>query len=257
MKVISWNVNGLRAILQRGLIDFIKEEEPDCLCLQEIKATPVDVDASVWPEGYHAVWNPAEKKGYSGTLCLLKGDPQHFQRGIGNPTGDSEGRVITVDWGPYYIVTVYTPNSQNELRRLSFRIRSWEVAFRRYIVSLQAEKPVIVCGDLNVAHEEIDIANPKSNRRNAGFTDEERRAFGRLLSLGLVDTFRHLHPGEPDHYTWWSYRMNARARNVGWRLDYICISESLLPQMEEAIIYKDVKGSDHCPVGLKLQTVTA
>ncbi len=253
MKLISWNVNGLRAVLKKGLIDFIESEQPDVLCLQEIKSLPESVDSRVWPQNYHVFWNPAIKAGYSGTLMLVRDNSHSVTAGIGNKTGDAEGRVQTLDLGEFYLVNVYTPNSRHELVRLGYRIRSWEVSFRKHLARLTKIKPVVVCGDFNVAHEEIDLANPASNRRNPGFSDEERRAFGKLLKTGFIDTFRHLHPDQPNHYTWWSYRTNARARNVGWRLDYFLISKILLPLMETAIIYKDVEGSDHCPVGLKLK----
>ena len=250
MKFVSWNVNGLRSVLGKGLLEYIREEQADVYCFQEIKAEAHQVEVA-WPEGYRAHWNSAEKKGYSGTLILTRQAPIDVTTGIGEAVGDSEGRVITAEWEDYYLVNVYTPNSQNELARLDYRVQTWDPAFREHCCRLAARKPVIFCGDLNVAHQEIDLANPSSNRRNAGFTDEERQSFSDLLDRGFIDTFRRFDPS-PRQYSWWSYRAGARARNVGWRIDYFGASAVLADRLRGAWIRPAVTGSDHCPVGLEL-----
>jgi len=251
MKLISWNVNGLRAALRAGLADFMARENPDVLCLQEIKATPADVESSVF-DGYHVTWNPAEKKGYAGVLIATKQKPLAVVPGLGQPEHDSEGRLLVAEFPDFHVATVYTPNAQRGLARLDYRLQ-WDAAFQKWLRALTTEKPVVLCGDLNCAHQEIDLANPKENRRNAGFSDEERASFSSMLDAGLVDTFRALHPGQPGHYSWWTYRNNARARNIGWRLDYWLVSQKLWPQVQRSLILQDVAGSDHCPVMLELQ----
>jgi len=258
MKLLSWNVNGLRAALKKGFRDFLAAEQPDVLCLQETKLSSDLVDAFVF-EGYpHLYWNCAEKKGYSGTAVLSKTEPWTVTYGLGSAEHDREGRVITAEYPDFYLVTVYTPNSQNHddngrPRRLDYRTLEWDVAFLQYVKTLEEAKPVVFCGDLNVAHTEIDLANPKSNRKNAGFTDEERARFDAILEAGFVDTFRRLYPEARDRYSWWSYRAGARKRNVGWRIDYFCVSASLAPSIEDALILDQIEGSDHCPVGLVLK----
>lgn len=249
MKFISWNVNGLRAVCGKGFEDIFKDLDADFFCLQETKLSPGI--ASPEFEGYHSYWNLADKKGYSGTAIYSRKEPVSVSYGIGDDVHDHEGRVITLDMGEFYLVTVYTPNSQDQLARLDYRME-WENAFRDYLVGLDKEKPVIVCGDMNVAHKEIDLKNPKTNRRNAGFTDEERAEFTKLLEAGFVDTFRLKHPDLTDAYSWWSYRMRAREKNVGWRIDYFVVSERLAPKVTNANIRADIYGSDHCPVELDL-----
>lgn len=249
MKFISWNVNGLRAVCGKGFDEIFSDLNADFFCMQETKLSPgIPV-----PEfkGYHSYWNLAEKKGYSGTAIYTRHEPKSVSYGIGHDIHDHEGRVITLDMGEFFLVTVYTPNSQDQLLRLEYRME-WEKAFRNYLVNLDKEKPVIVCGDMNVAHKEIDLKNPKTNRRNAGFTDEERGEFTKLLDAGFVDTFRQVHPNLTDAYSWWSYRMRARDKNVGWRIDYFVVSERLAPKIENANIRADIYGSDHCPVELDL-----
>ena len=251
MKLVSWNVNGLRAILGKGMGDAVEALEPDVLCLQEIKARPEQVNdlwISSWP---HQLWNPAEKAGYSGVLILSRVQPLSTSAGIGWPEHDREGRVCTMEFEQFYLVNCYTPNSQNELVRLPYR-EQWDAAFRKYVAALAETKPVVFCGDLNVAHEEIDIARPRENRFSAGFSDQERAGFTLLLEAGFTDTFRALHPEEPGWYSWWSYRAGARARNVGWRIDYFCVSNPLAPRVKGAAIHPDVTGSDHCPVSLEI-----
>jgi len=256
-KLISWNVNGLRAVLKKGFSDFLAGSRADVVCLQETKISQ-DLVAGFEFDGYPFVyWNCAGKKGYSGTAILSKIEPLSVQNGIGIAKHDGEGRVITAEFGDYYLVTVYTPNAQNHdenkrPRRLDYRTLEWDVDFLSYVKELEKVKPVVFCGDLNVAHTEIDLANPKSNRKNAGFTDEERAGFDNILAAGFIDSFRSLYPGRTEAYSWWSYRAAARARNVGWRIDYFCVSESLKPKVQAAEIHADVHGSDHCPVGLKL-----
>ena len=249
MKLISWNVNGLRACMKKGFEDFFKEVDADIFCVQETKLQEGQIDFC--PEGYECYWNYAERKGYSGTAVFTKKKPLEVIFGIGIDEHDHEGRVITLEYEDFYFVTVYTPNSQSELARLSYRMR-WEDAFRDYLKELDAHKPVIVTGDMNVAHEEIDLKNPKTNRKNAGFTDEERDNFSDLLAAGFVDSFRYFYPDKTDAYSWWSYRFKAREKNAGWRIDYFVVSDRLKEQMKDALIYKEVMGSDHCPVGLEI-----
>lgn len=246
-KFISWNVNGLRACLNKGFLDFFREADADIFCIQESKLQQGQVSLEL--PGYHQYWNYAEKKGYSGTAIFTKEEPLGASCGIGIAEHDCEGRVITLEFDNYYMVTVYTPNSQDELKRLSYRME-WEDAFLAYLKSLEEKKPVIFCGDLNVAHQEIDLKNPKTNRNNAGFTDEEKEKFTRLTKAGFIDTFRHFYPDLEGAYSWWSYRFHARERNTGWRIDYFLTSASLEGVLTDALIYKDIQGSDHCPVGL-------
>lgn len=247
MKFISWNVNGLRAVFGKGFPDIIKELDADFVCLQETKMQAGQLDAEL--PTYTSYWNFAEKKGYSGTAIYTRHEPLSVAYGIDIPEHDTEGRVITLEYPDFYLVTVYVPNSQDDLRRLGYRV-TWEDAFRAYLKGLDEKKPVIVCGDLNVAHKEIDLKNPKSNRKNAGFTDEERGKFQELLDAGFVDTFRHFHPDQRDIYSWWSYRFKARERNSGWRIDYFVTSERLVPRLTSAKIHTEIYGSDHCPVEL-------
>ena len=247
MKFISWNVNGLRAVFGKGFPDIIKELDADFVCLQETKMQAGQLDAEL--PTYTSYWNFAEKKGYSGTAIYTRHEPLSVAYGIDIPEHDTEGRVITLEYPDFYLVTVYVPNSQDDLRRLGYRV-TWEDAFRAYLKGLDEKKPVIVCGDLNVAHKEIDLKNPKSNRKNAGFTDEERGKFQELLDVGFVDTFRHFYPDQRDIYSWWSYRFKARERNSGWRIDYFVTSERLVPRLTSAKIHTEIYGSDHCPVEL-------
>lgn len=249
MKLISWNVNGLRACLNKGFMDFFQQEQADIFCLQETKLQEEQIDFQL--EGYHAYWNFAQKKGYSGTAVFAKKEPLSVSYGIGQEEHDQEGRVITLEFDTFYLVTVYTPNSQRDLARLDYRM-IWEAEFLGYLKNLEKSKPVILCGDLNVAHTEIDLKNPKTNRKNAGFTDEERAKFSELLKNGFIDTFRHFNPDKKEAYTWWSYMFNARANNAGWRIDYFCVSESLKNELKDAMIYDQIMGSDHCPVGLEI-----
>ena len=255
MKLISWNVNGLRAALRAGLADFIAREQPDVLCLQEIKATPADVDALVF-DGYHVTWNPAVRKGYSGVLIATRDRPHTTSAGLGLPEHDEEGRVLVTELDDLQVATVYTPNAQRGLTRLDYRLE-WDRQFTRWLRARNRKKPVVVCGDFNCAHEEIDLANPRENRRNAGFTDEERAGFSALLEAGFTDAFRALHPGEPGHYSWWTYRSDARARNIGWRLDYWLVSDALRPRLRRTALLREVMGSDHCPVLLELDGPSA
>lgn len=248
-KLISWNVNGLRAVMGKGFMDIFRALDADIFCLQETKLQAGQIEMDL-PD-YHMYWNYAEKKGYSGVALFTKEEPLQVTYGIGIPEHDTEGRVITAEFANYYVLTVYVPNSQNELQRLPYRM-SWEDAWRAYVLSLEAKKPVIYCGDLNVAHEEIDLKNPKTNHKNAGFTDEERAKLSRMLDSGYIDSFRYLHPDATDAYSWWSYRMNARARNVGWRIDYWMVSEKLRDKIQGAKIHADILGSDHCPVELEI-----
>lgn len=247
MKFISWNVNGLRACVGKGFLDFFKEADADIFCLQETKLQEGQIDLDL--PGYHQYWNYAEKKGYSGTAIFVKKEPLSVSYGIGMEEHDHEGRVITLEYPDFYFITVYTPNSQNELARLDYRMK-WEEDFLSYLKKLEEHKPVIFCGDLNVAHQEIDLKNPKSNRKNAGFTDEERGKFTTLLQNGFIDTFRYFYPDQEGIYSWWSYRFSARAKNAGWRIDYFMVSEALKDRLQDAKIYTEVTGSDHCPVGL-------
>ena len=250
MKIISWNVNGIRAIIKKGFYDFIDEYKPDILCLQETKAHPEQVDIKLNQYPYQ-FWNSAEKKGYSGTAIFSKKEPLSVKNNIGIDKHDNEGRVIAVEFEDYFLVTVYTPNSKRELLRLEYRVQEWDVDFLKYLKKLEEEKPVIFCGDLNVAHKEIDLKNPKTNKRNAGFTNEERSGFDNYIESGFIDTFREFEKGE-GHYTWWSYMFNSRAKNVGWRIDYFCISQILRSKLAKSYILKDVMGSDHAPVAIEI-----
>ena len=250
MKCISWNVNGIRACVQKGFLEFFKESNADIFCIQESKMQEGQLVLEL--EGYHQYWNYAEKKGYSGTAIFTKKEPLSVNYGIQIPEHDKEGRVITLEFEKFYFITVYTPNSQRGLLRLEYRME-WEDAFLQYIKALEEKKPVVFCGDLNVAHKEIDLKNPKTNRKNAGFTDEERGKFTGLLETGFVDTFRHFYPEMEGVYSWWSYMAQARAKNSGWRIDYFCVSESLKENLTDARILTEIYGSDHCPVELTLE----
>ena len=247
MKLVSWNVNGLRACAQKGFAESVEALNPDILALQETKMQQGQFDEL--PPGYHAYFNYAEKKGYSGTAILSRVEPLNVRYGIDRAEHDTEGRVITAEFGDYFFVVCYTPNAQRELQRLAYRM-TWEDAFLEYIKALDAVKPVVLCGDLNVAHKEIDLKNPKTNHRNAGFTDEERGCMTRLLESGFTDTFRYFYPDKTGAYSWWSYIRNARATNAGWRIDYFIVSDRLQGRLKDALIYDDIYGSDHCPVGL-------
>ena len=249
MKFISWNVNGLRACMGKGFQDFFNEIDADFFCLQETKLQEGQIDLPL--PGYHQFWNYAEKKGYSGTAIFAKQPPLSVTYGVGVPELDTEGRLITLEYPDFYLVTCYTPNAQRELARIDHRLR-WDEAFRSYLKELDSRKGVIVCGDLNVAHQEIDLKNPKSNRGSAGFSDEERESFGKLLDAGFTDSFRHLNPDAVGAYTWWSYMFKARQNNAGWRIDYFLVSDRMASQIEDAPIYNQVLGSDHCPVGLQI-----
>lgn len=249
MKLVSWNVNGLRAAIKKGFAEIFNELDADVVCLQEVRATPDQVDIRF--PGYEMLWYPAEKKGYSGTAFITRTDFLSLARGMGIEEHDKEGRVLTAELRDFYLVNVYTPNAQRGLTRLAYRTEEWDVAFREYLKRLETKKPVVFCGDLNVAHREIDLANPKSNHKNAGFTDEERATFSKLLESGFVDTFREFCT-EGGHYTWWSNFGKARERNVGWRIDYFCISKVLRPRLKGASILPNVMGSDHCPVTLEM-----
>lgn len=247
LKLISWNVNGLRAVLGKGFLEFFDKEKPDILCLQETKLSEGQLDLEL--EGYYSYYNYAEKKGYSGTAVYTRIKPLDVTFGIGIDEHDHEGRVITLEFENCFLVNVYTPNSQRGLVRLPYRME-WEDAFRAYLVSLDSKKPVIVCGDMNVAHQEIDLKNPQSNHNNAGFSDEERAKFSELLEAGFIDSFRYFYPDQEGAYTWWSYMFKAREKNVGWRIDYFCVSKKIEDKIKDALIYSEVMGSDHCPVGL-------
>lgn len=249
MKFVSWNVNGLRAIVGKGFEDIFKQFDADFVCLQEIKLQEGQLDLHF--DGYDAYYSYAERKGYSGTAIFTRHKPLSVRTNMGVDRHDHEGRIVALEYDNFYIVTVYTPNSQSELARLDYRL-DWEESFREFLLSLSAQKPVVVCGDLNVAHNEIDLANPKTNRMNAGFTDQERNAMTQLLASGFVDTFRALYPDRTAAYSWWSYRGRAREKNVGWRIDYFLVSENLKDKIEEASIYPEITGSDHCPVSLDL-----
>ena len=249
MKFISWNVNGLRACLQKGWQDFFNKEEADFFCLQETKLQEGQISLDL--PGYEQYWCCAEKKGYSGTAIFAKHTPLSVTYGLGIPELDTEGRLITLEYPDFYLLTCYTPNAQRELARIDHRLK-WEEAFRQYMAALDAKKPVILCGDLNVAHKEIDLKNPASNRGSAGFSDEERAAFSALLDAGFTDSFRHLNPDATGCYTWWSYMFKARQNNAGWRIDYFVVSDRLAERITAAPIYSDILGSDHCPVGLEL-----
>ncbi len=249
MKLISWNVNGLRACVGKGFADVFAEASADIFCLQETKMQEGQLDLPF--TGYHSFWNYADKKGYSGTAVYSRRLPLGVRLGIGIDAHDHEGRVITLEFDTHYVVNVYTPNSQDGLRRLPYRME-WDTAFRSYVCSLDAHKPVLICGDMNVAHQEIDLRNPQTNHQNAGFTDEEREQFTRLLDAGFTDSWRTLHPDVRDVYSWWSYRFHAREKNIGWRIDYWLLSSRLLPRVQEADILTSVTGSDHCPVALTI-----
>lgn len=249
MKLISWNVNGLRACVQKGFLEFFHEIDADIFCIQESKLQEGQINLEL--EGYHQYWNYAVKKGYSGTAVFTKQDPVTVTYGMGIEEHDQEGRVITLEFDGFYLVTVYTPNSQSELARLSYRMK-WEEDFLHYLKGLEEKKPVIFCGDLNVAHKEIDLKNPKTNRKNAGFTDEEREKFTVLTENGFIDTFRYFYPDLEGVYSWWSYRFQARKKNAGWRIDYFCVSECLKEKLLDARIHTEVMGSDHCPVELDI-----
>ena len=250
MKLISWNVNGIRACVQKGFLDFFQEIDADIFCIQESKLQEGQLDLEL--DGYYQYWNYADKKGYSGTAVFTKQEPVSVRYGIGMDEHDHEGRVITLEFADFYLVTVYTPNSQDGLKRLDYRMQ-WETDFLAYLKKLENKKGVIFCGDLNVAHQEIDLKNPKTNRKNAGFTDEERAKFGEVLKAGFIDTFRYFYPDRENIYSWWSYRFRAREKNAGWRIDYFCVSECLKERLEDAKILTDVFGSDHCPVELDLK----
>ena len=249
MNFISWNVNGLRACMTKGFPEFFEKADADFFCLQETKLQQGQIDLAL--PGYHQFWNYAEKKGYSGTAVFAKEAPLSVAYGLGVPELDTEGRLITLEYPDFYLVTCYTPNAQQGLARIDHRLK-WDDAFREYLARLDKVKPVIACGDLNVAHQEIDLKNPGPNRGNAGFSDEERESFGKLLDAGFTDTFRHRNPDATGIYSWWSYRFQARKNNAGWRIDYFLVSDRLAEQIADAPIYTEVFGSDHCPVGLRL-----
>lgn len=250
MKLITWNVNGLRACLGKGFLDYFQAADADMVCLQETKLQPHQIELEL--PGYTLYWNSAEKKGYSGTALFTRRTPLAVTYGLGIPEHDTEGRVITAEYEDFYLVCCYTPNAQNELARIDYRM-AWEDAFRAYLLKLDEKKPVILCGDLNVAHQEIDLKNPGPNRGNAGFSDQEREKMTQLLSSGFADTFRALYPDVTGAYTWWSYRFNARKNNAGWRIDYFIVSQRLLPRVKDQVIRPDITGSDHCPVELILE----
>ena len=250
MKFISWNVNGLRAVMTKGFKDIFDNLDADIFCLQETKLQEGQIDFA--PEGYHCYWNYAEKKGYSGTAIFTKQEPISVALGMGIEEHDKEGRLITLEFEDFYFITVYVPNSQDELKRLEYRVK-WEEDFLAYINKLNEKKPLIFAGDLNVAHRELDLKNPKTNRKNAGFTDEERGCFTNVLEAGYIDTFRHFYPDLEGAYSWWSYRFQARAKNAGWRIDYFVTSESLKDRLKSAKIHSDIFGSDHCPVELEIE----
>ena len=249
MKLISWNVNGLRACVQKGFLDYFKETDADFFCIQESKLQEGQIDLNL--PGYHQYWNYAQKKGYSGTAVFARKEPLHVTYGLGIEEHDKEGRVITLEYENFYLVTCYTPNSQNELARLPYRMQ-WEDDFLTYLKQLDSKKPVILCGDLNVAHTEIDLKNPKTNRKNAGFSDEERAKMTTLLDSGFTDTFRYFYPDKEGIYSWWSYRFKAREKNAGWRIDYFITSRRLDDKLKGAAIHTDIPGSDHCPIELTI-----
>lgn len=249
MKIVSWNVAGFRACLKKGFADFFQEVDADIICLQEVKATSLQYDFH--PDDYYEYLNVAEKKGYSGTLVFTKEKPLHVTYGMGCALFDVEGRIVTLEYDAFYLVNVYVPNVQRTLARMTYRLQ-WEKEFRRYLKKLDQMKPVVICGDFNVAHTEQDIKNAKQNRGNAGFTDAEREEFGKLLKSGFVDTYRHFYKDKNDSYTWWSYMKGVRERNIGWRIDYFLVSKRYLKQVESATIYSSVYGSDHCPIGIQI-----
>lgn len=250
MKFISWNVNGIRACVNKRFKDFFEKIDADIFCIQETKCQPGQIDLEF--EGYQSYWNSAEKKGYSGTAIFTKKEPIRVNYGIGIEEHDKEGRVITLEFEDFYMVNIYTPNAKRGLERLDYR-QIWENEIRKYLLNLNKIKPVIMCGDLNVAHEEIDLKNPKSNRGNAGFTDEERTKMTELLQAGFIDSFRYLYPDKTDSYSWWSYMGRAREKNVGWRIDYFIVSKDIKDKVKDAMIYPEIMGSDHCPVGLIIE----
>ena len=250
MKLISWNVNGFRAVLKKGFEDFFNQLDADVFCLQETKMQPGQAEFE--PEGYFQYWNSAEKKGYSGTAVFSRKEPLSVQYGIGHDIHATEGRAITLEFEDFYLVNVYTPNAQDELKRIEYRMQ-WEEDLKAYLLGLDAKKPVVYCGDLNVAHNEIDLKNPKPNRGKAGFSDQEREKMTELLASGFSDTFRSLYPDKTEAYSWWSYRFSARANNAGWRIDYFLVSARLMEKVKDSIIYADITGSDHCPVGIELE----
>lgn len=247
----SWNVNGIRAAVKKGFFEYVDKYQPDILCIQETKAHPDQVD-DMLEEYEHHYWNSAEKKGYSGVAVFSKIQPKRVDYGMGIEKHDKEGRLLTLEFEKFYVVTVYVPNSKRGLLRLDYRHNEWDRDFLKYLKSLEKKKPVVFCGDLNVAHKEIDLANPKSNKKNAGFTNEERQGFDNIVKAGFIDTFREFNQ-EPHQYTWWTYMFNARAKNVGWRIDYFCISKSLKENLKDAYILPEIMGSDHCPVGIDLK----
>ncbi len=246
-KLISWNVNGIKSVLSKGLLDFIKKEKPDIVCLQETRSPKKEVIVTL--PGYEQFWNHAKKPGYSGTAVFTKIKPLKVTNGVGIIKHDGEGRVLTCEFKDFHLVNVYVPNSKRELERLPYRHKEWDPDFLQYLKNLEKKKPVIFCGDMNVAHQAIDLTYHRANEKNHGFTPQEREGFDNIVKVGFIDTFRHFHK-EGDHYTWWSVMGNCRPRNIGWRIDYFCVSSSLKKNLKEAIIYKDVMGSDHCPVGL-------
>lgn len=250
MKLISWNVNGLRAVMNKGFKEFFESTDADAICLQETKLQEGQIEFA--PEGYYTYWNSAVKKGYSGTVIFTKAKPINVTYGIGIEEHDQEGRVITAEYEEFYLVDCYTPNSQRELTRLDYRMK-WEDDFRKYLEELNQKKPVILCGDLNVAHNEIDLKNPKTNRHNAGFTDEERNKMTELLGAGFTDSFRYLYPDKTDIYSWWSYMFHAREKNAGWRIDYFIVSDSIKDKIKDSKILTEIMGSDHCPVELDIE----
>ncbi len=250
MKLVSWNVNGLRAIYKKGFEESFKKLDADIFCIQETKIQEGQIELDL--QGYYQYYNYAERKGYSGTAIFTKKEPLNVEYGIGIGEHDKEGRVITLEFDRFYMVNCYTPNSGRELARLEYRM-TWEEAFKKYLIELDKQKPVIICGDLNVAHTEIDLKNPKSNRKNAGFTDEERSKIESLLNSGFTDTFRKIYPDKEGAYTWWSYMFNARANNAGWRIDYFLVSDRISKNIKDAYIYSEIMGSDHCPVGLEIE----
>ena len=250
MKLVSWNVNGLRAIYKKGFEESFKKLDADIFCIQETKMQEGQIELDL--QGYYQYYNYAERKGYSGTAIFTKKEPLNVEYGIGIEEHDKEGRVITLEFDKFYMVNCYTPNSGRELARLEYRM-DWEEAFKKYLIELDKQKPVIICGDLNVAHTEIDLKNPKSNRKNAGFTDEERSKIDSLLNTGFTDTFRKIYPDKEGAYTWWSYMFNARANNAGWRIDYFLVSDRISKNIKDAYIYSEIMGSDHCPVGLEIE----
>lgn len=251
MKLLSWNVNGIRAVLGKGFGEFVAAQQPDILCLQETKARPEQVQLPLELGGYHDFWNSAQKPGYSGVAVFTREKPLNVTEGLGIEEHDKEGRVLTLEYPDFHLVNVYTPNAQDELRRLPYRL-VWDVAFRMHLAELAKTKPVIFCGDLNVAHNEIDLARPQANRRSAGFSDEERASFTELLGAGFTDTFRHFYPDKTEAYSWWSYRAGARGKNIGWRIDYFGATHGFMSNVKDAVILPDVLGSDHCPVGITL-----